>query len=280
MKTTKIILLGLFYSYQIFAQSSIDSIEFNTYIMRSTYKLIGENNFLGTGFIVGRESLYTRNYYYSVLVTAKHVLDGMSGDSMTINFRQKKGADYVKIPLKTQIRKNGNNLYTSHPTADVAVMYVAYPAQNDIELYGIHLFATDSILGIFNIHPGDELFVLGYPLGFESNGAGFPILRSGKIASYPIVPTKIYNSFLLDFEVYPGNSGGPVFVNQYNRLINHKLEERYYNFLVGIVSEEIEMVETINSLQETKFVKNRLYLAKIVPSAFILETINMLPRPK
>ena len=30
---------------------------------------------------------------------------------------------------------------------------------------------------------GDELLCLGYPLGAEANDAGFPILRSGKIAS-------------------------------------------------------------------------------------------------
>jgi hypothetical protein len=30
------------------------------------------------------------------------------------------------------------------------------------------------------------------------------------IASYPITPTKIYKSILFDFNIFEGNSGGPL----------------------------------------------------------------------
>ena len=38
------------------------------------------------------------------------------------------------------------------------------------------------------------------------------IRASGRIASYPITPTSKTRTFLLDFEVFEGNSGGPVFL--------------------------------------------------------------------
>ena len=72
------------------------------------------------------------------------------------------------------------------------------------------MLANDDLLAKYNIHPGDVLDCLGYPFGFESPVGSFPILRSGKIASYPLLPTKGTQSFLLDFRVFPGNSGSPV----------------------------------------------------------------------
>ena len=39
----------------------------------------------------------------------------------------------------------------------------------------------------------------------------FPILRSGKVASYPVGPSNTQGYFLIDADVYPGDSGAPVF---------------------------------------------------------------------
>ncbi|MBV8682505.1 MAG: serine protease, partial [Caulobacteraceae bacterium] len=47
----------------------------------------------------------------------------------------------------------------------------------------------------------------------SANTAGFPILRAGRVASYPLGPSKAFPTFLLDFRVFPGNSGGPVYLN-------------------------------------------------------------------
>ena len=69
------------------------------------------------------------------------------------------------------------------------------------------LLADDEMLSLFEANPGEELTALGYPLGAESNSAGFAILRSGKIASYPLLPTEATQKFLFDFAIFPGNSG-------------------------------------------------------------------------
>jgi hypothetical protein len=70
------------------------------------------------------------------------------------------------------------------------------------------LLATDELLRKYELHPGDELFCLGYPL-FTSADHGFPILRSGKIASYPLVPAKQHKNWLFDFRVFKGKAVDP-----------------------------------------------------------------------
>src|SRR3712207_358286 len=56
------------------------------------------------------------------------------------------------------------------------------------------------------------MMALGFPKGLSSNRAGFPILRWGRVASYPLTPASAFPNFLLDFRVFDGNSGGPVFM--------------------------------------------------------------------
>ena len=87
----------------------------------------------------------------------------------------------------------------------------------DIDPITTRLLADYDVFTKFEIHPGDELFCLGFPLAQGSNDAGFPILRSGKIASFPVIPAKIVKTFLFDFEVFSGNSGGPVYFAQSGR---------------------------------------------------------------
>jgi len=85
-----------------------------------------------------------------------------------------------------------------HPdeAVDVAVMYTLLPRDIDILLLSTAMLADDEVLKKFEIHLGDELICLGYPLGAEATEAGFPILRSGKIVSYPLIPTKQTKTFL------------------------------------------------------------------------------------
>ena len=71
--------------------------------------------------------------------------------------------------------------------------------------------AGDDTFARFGVGQGDEMMVLGYPQGLSANPAGFPILRSGRVAS-PIERAAVSPTFLLDFRVFPGNSGGPVYI--------------------------------------------------------------------
>src|ERR1019366_8549499 len=85
----------------------------------------------------------------------------------------------------------------------------------------------------YNIGPGDEMMVLGYPQGLSANTAGFPILRSGRVAS-PVETGDVSPTFLLDFRVFPGNSGGPVFMAEAARRRPGADQAQEVQFIAGM----------------------------------------------
>ena len=229
-------------------------LELNTVLMRSTFMLAGEGS-IGTAFIIGRPSEKDATWLSYVMVTAAHVLEEMKGNYATL-FLRKKNESYQKVPYQFDIRRDGKPLWIRHPdeTVDVAVMYVLLPRGIDIVLLPTGMLADDEALEKFEIHPGDELMCLGYPLGAEGTEAGFPILRSGKIASYPLIPTKQTKTFLYDFRVFRGNSGGPVYFVQSGRTYAGGMHVQTIQFIAGLVSKETVIKETVKSLYEKKHI--------------------------
>lgn len=260
-----------------------DKFEINTQLMESTFKIQGRGS-LGTVFILGLPSKKDTTKAYFVMITAAHVLDSIKGDDATIFLREKReDGCFIKLPYSMKIRKEGRPLWTHHSdsTVDVAAMYVTLPQKAYMPtLLPTFFLATDSVLSDFEIHPGDELICLGYPFGFEANEAGYPILRSGRIASYPLFPTKKYKSFLYDFNVFEGNSGGPVYFFEANRNYKGGTHIGTIQFIAGLVVEEASLMQRTETLYETRELRYPLRLAKVIPSSLIAETILLLPSIK
>lgn len=258
--------------------------DLNTIMMQATFRIEGHTangeQVLGTGFLMGRPLTKEPGRARFVLITAAHVLNDMAGDNVSLIMRRRSpNGAWQKIRVFVPIRSGAQPLWVHHPQADVAALYVAIPKELVPEdLVSTGLLATDSTLTQFEIHPGDELECLGYPLGYENPG-GFPILRSGKIASYPLVPAKENPYFLLDFRVFKGNSGGPVYFVQGNRTYRGATQIGVIQFIMGLVSEEVSMTQQFQGLYENRSETYPLGLAKIVPAAFIVETLNLLPPP-
>jgi hypothetical protein len=156
--------------------------------------------------------------------------------------------EFVKLPHRIPIRKGGTPLWKKHPEADVAVMYVRLPSVAVTKILNMSFLVTDDKLEEYEIGPGDVLSCLGYPLGAEANEAGFPILRSGQIASYPLRPTKKIKTFLYDFRVFSGNSGAPVYFASGSRFYKQGLLVGKIQFIAGMVTEEVVYEEEIRSL--------------------------------
>ncbi|RJQ62264.1 MAG: serine protease [Stygiobacter sp.] len=256
--------------------SLAQDLELNTSLMNCTFKIEGDKR-LGTVFILGKPMRKDPKRAYYVLITAAHVLDTIKSDVATLNLRKKIGDSYTKKSIPISIRKNGHPLWTKHPEVDVAAMYVGIPDDIVFDLLPTNFLATDTILQEFQIHPGDELFCLGFPHGAEANDVGFPILRSGKIASYPLKPIKKIKKFLFDFDVFGGNSGGPVYFVESNRNYAGGTHVGKIQFIAGIVIEQKYVKEKIVSLNETRETNYQLGLAIVVHAQFIKETIDMLP---
>jgi hypothetical protein len=182
------------------------------------------------------------------------------------------------VPFRLQIRINGQPLWKKHSQADVAVMYIELPNEAPVKPITPLMFVDDAQLLEFGVNPGDELRCLGYPLGIASNDAGFPVLRSGFIASFPLTPTEQTKTFLFDFRVFKGNSGGPVYFVEKNRpLMTGRGKYQNYHFIIGLVSEEKLATQIVIGPYSQEMHQRQLGLAVVVHASLILQTIQMLP---
>jgi hypothetical protein len=139
------------------------------------------------------------------------------------------------------------------------------------------LLATDRDLQKYRVHAGDVLACLGYPHRVEANEAGFPILRSGTVASFPLLPSRVTRTFLLSANVFEGDSGGPVFLADPKRLLPGKEKSEEVRLIVGLVTGQHFLDEEMKMVYGTTKIRHRLGLAIVVHAAFIREVIERLP---
>lgn len=258
------------------AQHLEEANQLHELMMEATVKIVGPKAgapgefSAGTGFIMGKPAASGEKLFY-VLITAAHVFNDMEGDDATLTLRIKSNianVPYARSEAKIPIRAGGKNLWMTHPSADVAVMYLELPQRPALRILPISLLADDAFVTKFELHPGDDVFAMGYPYGIEANDFGFPILRTGHIASFPLAPAKDVKAFLVDFAVFGGNSGGPVYVNYLGRFYGGTYHlDQFARGVVGLVSKQAVHPKT----------QERLGVAVVVPSQLILETVALLP---
>jgi predicted methyltransferase len=188
--------------------NAVEDDNFDTQLMRATM-MISHAKSTAAGFVL------TRADGKFILMTAAHVLDGTPGNETTVVFRRKQSEGvYEKEPTKLAIRKDGKPIWTKHPTEDVAAIPIVPPMSADLPKISPGLLASDDSLRKHRVHPGDNLSCLGYPYRNESSNGGFPILRSGPIGRFPIVPTAKTKTFYLSASTFEGDSGGPVYLSR------------------------------------------------------------------
>jgi hypothetical protein len=220
---------------------------------------------VGTGFLISDPTPDGRPRV--VLVTANHVFERMKGDEATIGYRlQKPDGTWSFAPQKVAIRSDGKALWSHHPNRDVAAIAITAPAPFAQAAIPLNWLGGDEGLEREPLAPGDEMMTLGYPQGLSANAAGFPILRAGRVASYPLGPTKAFPTFLLDFRVFPGNSGGPVYLQRpaadadakpahdepvIAGMLTQQVEVGTENLGIGIVTQAEFIRETIAELDQT-----------------------------
>jgi hypothetical protein len=252
--------------------------DLSTELMKATFKLINEKS-TATGFVLSRPSEQDPDKTQFVLVTAAHVLETMTGDEGTIVYRQREAAGvYRRLPVKIPIRNAGKPLWVKHPAADIAALALLPPPQCAIPRLPLELLATDETLLKYAVHPGDLVRCLGYPHRMEANEAGFSILRSGPLASYPLVPTKQYRTFLVSTNTFEGDSGGPVYLDEPQRLLTGQRQPEPVRLIVGLVIGQHFLDEEARLVYGTTKTRHRLGLAIVVPAAFVRETIERVPQ--
>jgi hypothetical protein len=270
--------LGLFaQTGLVFSQRApAPSQELNTILMHTTFEIygphLGEPNktSFGTVFIMGIPHKNDPTTADIVVVTAAHVLDDIATDTATLIVRRNEhDGTYTQYPFNIKIRENGVPLYIKHKTEDVAAMYTNLP--DDVSMTGLtpDFLADDKRLTDIEFHPGDEAFFLGFPLAASGPG-GFPILRTGHVASYPLTPEKLTKRFYFDVFLFGGNSGGPVYFSYVNRLFKGQIHLGVEQGILGLV------IQAANS-SLPEYTDKALNFGVVVPAQFIRETIDSLP---
>jgi len=218
---------------------------------------------VGTGFLI--QAPRPDGTPRIVLVTAAHVLAIMPDAEARIGWRvalPDGGWRFDPEPLA--IRDDaGEPLWTQHPDQDVAVMEITAPEAFARAAIPIAWLADEKAFEAWQVGPGDELLSLGFPRGLSANRAGFPILRVGRIASYPLSPISAFPTFLLDFTVFPGNSGGPVFWTPSARK-RPGTTEPGTAFIAGLLSKEVRVGD------------DALEIGVVTHAVFIREAIALL----
>jgi hypothetical protein len=130
---------------------------------------------------------------------------------------------------------------------------------------------TDKSLEEIEFHPGDEAQILGFPAMFSTEG-GFPFLRTGRIASYPLTPMKVVKQWAFDAHVFNGNSGGPAYFTSVNRFFKNTPHLGVARGILGLVIQERHSL-----LPE--FANRDLDYGVVVPAKFVRETLDMLLPP-
>ena len=240
-------------------------------LMKATVQLEqslgGGSRTVGTGFLISAPT--PDGTPRIVLVTAGHVLDKMPSAQARIGYRDLTPDGVWRYdPQALKIRDDRTApVWTRHPTRDVAVMVLQAPPEFAKAAIPLSYLATDETFDENAVGPGDELLALGFPRGLAANPAGFPILRAGRVASYPLGPSANNPTFLLDFAVFPGNSGGPVYMAQSARRRPGADEVHGAQFIAGLLTQQVELGG------------ERLDIGIVTHARFIREAIDLLDHP-
>jgi S1-C subfamily serine protease len=221
----------------------------------------------------------------AIMVTARHVLDSIAGDSAKLFLRRwTADGDVECVPHRIGIRGGGGPKWTSHPdeSVDVAVMRIHLPSYADsfMPLISVHELATDSELLSSWIGPGTDVRSVGFPYGLSLDAAASPFLRQGIVASYPVAPAAVVRHIAVDIPVNKGCSGGPVYMDLSPLKTlspGGNLIGRVPSRILGLVSGQYEKEVITETPDEVVTRKYQLAMARVEPAQFIREAIDLLP---
>jgi len=188
----------------------------------------------GTGFLVFRAIDEKSGRVF--LATNKHVLHKKAEMRqratrvlLHLNIKNADGSitgQTTEIPLNLD---DGSKRWREHPDEDVDVLVfdvtpllVQYP-QIEKRWADYSLFVDRAKLEELDITIGEEVLVIGYPLGLRHAKTNFPLVRGGIIATRigenledehkeedGTIRKRLLRGFLIDGAVIPGSSGSPV----------------------------------------------------------------------
>jgi hypothetical protein len=243
-----------------------------TTAIRSTFKISNPGS-TATCFVLAGPCNGDSQSPPLVLITAGHVLEKTQGEQCQLILRAPQpDGTFTRQEVEIRVRDAEEPLWVKHPDVDIAALRLDLPDHPSL-IRPVPLTAVckaDTIAkGI--CHSGDDVRVLSYPAQVEANGAGFPIVRRGTIASFPLSPVPPHRNFLIDFNTFAGDSGGPVL------LAPTTAEDQESTLILGLVIGQHMHEERFKLAYQESVFRHRLGIGIAVHGEFIHQTVALLP---
>lgn len=175
----------------------------------STYPLASDTAF-GTGFLMAMKDRSAPGGVVPVMVTSTHLVQTASRGAIYMPLRGFDANRNLSVAvLEVAPAKKGLPFYVRHPLLDVAAFKVRFPQYLPTPLL-LTLLEEKNLQSKNEPRAGEELNFVGFPEGQGTSLGMFPVLRAGRVASFDQSLLGL-RSFLIDGNVYPGDSGAPVF---------------------------------------------------------------------
>jgi Trypsin-like peptidase domain len=180
-------------------------------MMWSTY-LIGSPKGMGAGFVVFRRDPSEPDGVVPVMVTAGHLLDAVGKGPLLIGTRMPDATGGAQVALiEFQPKRGSQRFYVRHPDHDIAAFEMHIPKEA-ASVVALPSFVNVTARDGKQLRAGEEVSFVGFPEMLPEMEGLFPVLRTGRIASYPIGSAQTGGLFIINADVYPGDSGAPVYV--------------------------------------------------------------------
>ena len=230
--------------------------------LRATIRLHGGGK-SGTAFAVALPADGDRPAAV-VLVSAAHTFENMQGETATAVLRAAAGAAWERRDTPVTIRSGTTPAWVRHPKADVAVLPWTVPAGVDLRPFPLASIAPAADFDSGRVAVGQRVRVACFPAQTEGNPAGWPVLRTGAIATHPLAPAAALERIFVDYAHFAGDSGAAVVTD----------EGAAGPLVAGVVVAMQRQTDRVTSPFEEKKVHTPLGLAIAVPADRILQTID------
>ncbi len=250
--------------------------DLDTQLMLATVKVVGKES-TGTGFLLDKLIPGEAGKSQTFLVTAGHVLEHAKGEDVSIFFhRSHEDGTYGKLEKTFKIRKAAKPLWTQNPGTDVAVLAITPPEGTVGTGISWEKLATDEDLEHFEVHPGDAVRCVGFPHPnqFQWGEAGFGVVRSGGIASFPLRPTAKIKMFLVDMNTFEGDSGAPLYLVDDHRILAGKSEPSRVGLILGVMVGQNFLDEEFKFAYTAGKFRHRMGLGIVVQASAVRRTIE------
>ena len=216
-----------------------------------------------TGFFYMHQS-------FLYLVTSRHVVLNESEehrpDRLQLSLHSNQYDLQQRAELSIPLYKDGLPQWFQHPihTSSLDVVAVAVNDPNVSRDHDLATFSREDIVDTESVLPlGQQVHILGFPLGFHDTVHNLPIVRNATVASSYSHPFKGEPYFLTDARLHRGMSGSPV-ITQLPCKEDDDAPQMPKWRLLGIHSSALDVSDR-DPEQDEKLALNTTWYASLLP---------------